>query len=165
MIRLGLRTCNWLPRRDSEISLLLEFRLRSYHTTRRQSSQHRVFANEHLKLLRKDSLRVDTTAFKAGFLRMGGHSFRKGVAQTALDRSQGRTNSSAGPLTPWSDYKHAEENIIRLSQKLLSPTPCSLPSSASNAATLRQASSPTRHLSSLLHWNLSCSRLVRGTSS
>ena len=50
----------------------------------------------------------------------------------------GRWSSDAVELY----YKHAEGNIIRLSQKLLS-TPCSLPSLASNITT------PSLHLSTL----------------
>ena len=55
-----------------------------------------------------------------------GHSFRKGAAQTALDR--GLSKEDIQLLGRWSSdaveryYKHAAENIIRLSQKLLSNT-------------------------------------------
>jgi hypothetical protein len=53
-----------------------------------------------------------------------GHSFRKGAAQTALDR--GLSKEDIQLLGRWSSdavelyYKHTEENIITLSRKLLS---------------------------------------------
>lgn len=65
-----------------------------------------------------------------------GHSFRKGAAQTALDR--GLSKEDIQLLGRWSSdavelyYKHAEENIVRLSRKLLSTSP--LPGSSPNAA-------------------------------
>ena len=57
----------------------------------------------------------------------GTYSFRKGTAQTALDR--GLSKEDIQLLGRWSSdavelyYKHAEENIVRLSRKLLSTSP------------------------------------------
>jgi hypothetical protein len=98
----------------------------------------------HTELLNILNTRLRATSlWEEGYT---GHSFRKGAAQTALDR--GLSKEDIRLLGRWSSdameryYKHAEGNIIRLSQKLLSPTPHSLPSLASNPATPGQAPRP-----------------------
>jgi hypothetical protein len=98
------------------------------HDTRPRSSP--LFTLSSGSFSRTELLDIlDARLKAAGLWEVGytGHSFRKGATRTALDR--GLSKEDIQLLGRWSSdaveryYEHAEENIVRLSRKLLSTAP------------------------------------------